>query len=304
MLETKVVPHQNLHHEKKFFPTYSALEKSVYHLIVTISVELPIYSYFVLFSNLIFTHIFDNNLQLTSNSNGGILCCRDAPTSCAQSEIGQKCSIMHVHLTAATKMWLLTSLAFFYLIIQYHVSNTWPLPATSISIQENEVDTSRKLWLKNVVGDTKLATNLQNLLGEKLAQDLAQRIGEHVQSHSCLIRWNNTSQYLPPIYIVTPTYRRPEQRAELTRLSQTLMHVENIYWLLIEDAKEKSIMVAELLNKTGIRHIHLNGKLFALFIRKLKVSVQKCQTVVKKNKKLILVVLQKKSNECISKSNV
>ncbi len=28
---------------KKLFPTYSVLEKSVYHLIVAISVELPIY---------------------------------------------------------------------------------------------------------------------------------------------------------------------------------------------------------------------------------------------------------------------
>ncbi len=32
-------------HEKNFFPTYSALEKNVYHLIVAISVELPTKNY-------------------------------------------------------------------------------------------------------------------------------------------------------------------------------------------------------------------------------------------------------------------
>lgn len=167
---------------------------------------------------------------------------------------------MRVHLTATTKMWLLTSLAFFYVIIQYHVSNTWPLPTTGNDLQESEMDTQRRIWLKRIVGDSKLAEEIQNMIGEKVTQDLAYRINRQLLSHSCIFHENESLFNLPVIYIVTPTYRRPEQLAELTRMSQTLMHVQNIYWLLIEDAKEKSQMISNFLNRTGIRFIHLHCK--------------------------------------------
>ena len=41
---------------------------------------------------------------------------------------------------------------------------------------------------------------------------------------------------MPTIYVVTPTYSRFVQRAELTRLSQTLMLVPNLHWIIVEDA--------------------------------------------------------------------
>lgn len=69
-----------------------------------------------------------------------------------------------------------------------------------------------------------------------------------------------TSSVLPPLYIITPTYRRPEQIPELTRLAQTLMHVPNIHWLVIEDAQEKTLQVTQLLQRTGLRFEHLVGK--------------------------------------------
>ncbi|KAF5289593.1 hypothetical protein FQA39_LY15040 [Lamprigera yunnana] len=62
---------------------------------------------------------------------------------------------------------------------------------------------------------------------------------------------------VPPLYIITPTYRRAEQLPELTRLAHTLMLVPNVYWLVIEDALEKSQLVSELLEKTRLRYIHL-----------------------------------------------
>lgn len=65
---------------------------------------------------------------------------------------------------------------------------------------------------------------------------------------------------LPTLYIITPTYRRPEQIAELTRLAHTLMLVPNIYWLVIEDAEVKTPLVTEFLKKTGLRFEHLTGK--------------------------------------------
>lgn len=37
------------------------------------------------------------------------------------------------------------------------------------------------------------------------------------------------------IYVVTPTYYRATQLAEMTRLSQTLRHVDALFWVVVED---------------------------------------------------------------------
>ena len=39
-----------------------------------------------------------------------------------------------------------------------------------------------------------------------------------------------------PLYVITATYPRMEQLAELTRLGQTLKHVKNLYWIVADDA--------------------------------------------------------------------
>lgn len=65
---------------------------------------------------------------------------------------------------------------------------------------------------------------------------------------------------MPLLYIITPTFRRPEQLAELTRLSQTLMHVPNLHWLVIEDAFDATPLVIELLQRTGINYDYLLGR--------------------------------------------
>uniref|UniRef100_A0A0K8URJ5 Galactosylgalactosylxylosylprotein 3-beta-glucuronosyltransferase n=1 Tax=Bactrocera latifrons TaxID=174628 RepID=A0A0K8URJ5_BACLA len=56
----------------------------------------------------------------------------------------------------------------------------------------------------------------------------------------------------PPLYIITPTYRRAEQLAELTRLGYTLKHVVNLLWLVIEDANQTSPLVIHTLNRIGV----------------------------------------------------
>lgn len=71
---------------------------------------------------------------------------------------------------------------------------------------------------------------------------------------------NQPEESLDPLYIVTPTYRRPEQIAELTRLSHTLMLVKNVNWLVIEDAKDATPQVTSLLKRTGLNFTHLVGK--------------------------------------------
>ncbi len=64
---------------------------------------------------------------------------------------------------------------------------------------------------------------------------------------------------MPTIYVITPTYWRPEQQAELTRLAQTLLHVPTIHWIVVEDSDILSTQVSELLHRYPIPHTHLHG---------------------------------------------
>ncbi|KAK6166626.1 hypothetical protein SNE40_023274 [Patella caerulea] len=64
---------------------------------------------------------------------------------------------------------------------------------------------------------------------------------------------------LPYIYAITPTYTRLEQKAELTRLSQTLLHIPNFHWIVIEDATTKTELVTKFLKNSGLNYTHLNA---------------------------------------------
>ena len=66
-------------------------------------------------------------------------------------------------------------------------------------------------------------------------------------------------QVTPVIYFITPTYARREQVAELTRLSQTLLHVKNLVWIIAEDSTSCSNVVSNTLlrNKKRIPYVHL-----------------------------------------------
>ncbi|XP_026545112.1 galactosylgalactosylxylosylprotein 3-beta-glucuronosyltransferase 3 [Notechis scutatus] len=62
----------------------------------------------------------------------------------------------------------------------------------------------------------------------------------------------------PVIYVVTPTYARLVQKAELVRLSQTLMHVKNLHWIVVEDSPSKTQLVSELLLQSKLPFTHLH----------------------------------------------
>ena len=52
------------------------------------------------------------------------------------------------------------------------------------------------------------------------------------------------------LFIVTPTYSRPEQIAELTRLLQTLLHIEQVlHWIIVEDAQKCSQDLLKVLHR-------------------------------------------------------
>lgn len=60
------------------------------------------------------------------------------------------------------------------------------------------------------------------------------------------------------IFIITPSNaKRPAQKSDLTRFSQTLQLVPHLHWVLIEDSKEKSPMLSALLQRSGLNYTHL-----------------------------------------------
>ncbi|XP_057305072.1 galactosylgalactosylxylosylprotein 3-beta-glucuronosyltransferase 3-like [Hydractinia symbiolongicarpus] len=63
---------------------------------------------------------------------------------------------------------------------------------------------------------------------------------------------------LPIIYLITPTYKRYTQQADLVRMSNTLKHVANIHWILVEDSESKTLLVTSFLSNVGIKYTHLN----------------------------------------------
>lgn len=62
----------------------------------------------------------------------------------------------------------------------------------------------------------------------------------------------------PSIYAITPTHTRPVQKAELTRLCQTFLHVPKFHWIIVEDSREKTDLVTNFLRSCGLPHTHLN----------------------------------------------
>lgn len=48
------------------------------------------------------------------------------------------------------------------------------------------------------------------------------------------------------------------QKAELTRMSQTLHHVPQLHWIVVEDSPHKTPLVTNLLTKSGLTYTHLH----------------------------------------------
>ena len=63
---------------------------------------------------------------------------------------------------------------------------------------------------------------------------------------------------MPTIFVVTPTYHRPVQKAELSRLCHTFVLVPNLHWIVVEDSKIKTDLVTKFLQGCGVKNTHLN----------------------------------------------
>lgn len=63
---------------------------------------------------------------------------------------------------------------------------------------------------------------------------------------------NSIQDDIPLIYVVTPTYQRLVQRAELTRLSNAFRLVKRLHWIVVEPDGQISLKIQKLLNSSGI----------------------------------------------------
>ncbi|XP_028166807.1 galactosylgalactosylxylosylprotein 3-beta-glucuronosyltransferase S [Ostrinia furnacalis] len=86
-----------------------------------------------------------------------------------------------------------------------------------------------------------------------------------VKNKLCSVNFNDTRPHmavksdLKVIYYVTPTYPRPEQIPELTRLSHTLMHVPRIHWIIADDQPLCSEPVLSVLKRSGLPFTHISS---------------------------------------------
>ena len=166
----------------------------------------------------------------------------------------------------------------FVVIVQYHISSLSLVGRSNrdvgsgLSYAEPGAALREEL-LRAAVGRLRLDNMISVTIDQKLLRDLMMQLGRELlgvgacgdasvsaTAEPSFSQVPLTSQKTPRLYIITPTYRRPEQIAELTRMAQTLMHVQNLHWLVIEDAENKTQLVTDLLQRTGISHDHLVGK--------------------------------------------
>ena len=79
--------------------------------------------------------------------------------------------------------------------------------------------------------------------------------------HEQLLKQNasgrKSSQHLPCIYAITPTYERLTQKADLTRLCQTFKHISNFHWIIVEDADSTRDLIEKFLKRCGVKYTHL-----------------------------------------------
>ena len=71
----------------------------------------------------------------------------------------------------------------------------------------------------------------------------------------------------PVLYIITPTYSRREQYVEMLRLSHTLLHVDNVIWVIAEDSENCSNLLKNMLERFGIPFAHLASPMPTMYAK-------------------------------------
>lgn len=71
-----------------------------------------------------------------------------------------------------------------------------------------------------------------------------------------IIFWGRRLSQFPTIIVITPTHKRPERLADMTRFSQTLSHIKNLHWIVIEDGNHTVDIVQRILDRSGLPYVY------------------------------------------------
>ena len=71
--------------------------------------------------------------------------------------------------------------------------------------------------------------------------------------------WYDRISTEPTIIVITPTHKTGMRLADMTRLSQTLMHIKNIHWIVVEDANHTVDAVERILKRSRIPYAYFNA---------------------------------------------
>jgi len=104
---------------------------------------------------------------------------------------------------------------------------------------------------------SKVSYSLASLEKERLdLEEIAKHFNESFAIQN-ILKYQHTYDSLPFIFLVTPTYARCTQLADLTRLRNTLLHVPKLIWIVIEDSANKTNVISKFLNESRLSFIHL-----------------------------------------------
>lgn len=121
---------------------------------------------------------------------------------------------------------------------------------------EHELQLMKKqeqIFIRNLVTARKTEEKLRNnviwLSRQLQANDRARQLSKQ-STHDDI--------NMPNIFVITPTFKRFVQKAELTRVSQAIKPVQKLHWIVVEDSPNKTVLVANFLKTSGLKYTHLN----------------------------------------------
>ena len=118
------------------------------------------------------------------------------------------------------------------------------------------IKNQEQIFIKNLIKARKTEEDLKNNLLQLSRELRANNRVRHQSKESNLQDGAN----LPTVFVITPTFRRFVQKAELTRLSQAFKPVRKLHWIVVEDSVNKTALVANFLRNSGLKYTHLNGR--------------------------------------------
>ena len=135
-----------------------------------------------------------------------------------------------------------------------NTKETWSQNSNEASKELQRLKDKEQTLLKYLIKAKKTEEDLKNNLIQ-LSRELYtyDKINNKLQPFNVRQDFN-----LPSVFVITPTFTRFVQKAELTRVSQALKPVKNLHWIVVEDAVNKSNLVTNFLRNSGLQYTHLN----------------------------------------------